>query len=429
MKLLVIADDFTGSNDTGVQLAKKGARVDVSFSWQSEGSKKAEVVVINTESRALPAQQAQQRVAESIQAQKNLLNKNTIVYKKIDSTFRGNVGAEVASALQTSGATVAIIAAAIPAAGRVTRQGLCYVNGTPLLETEFASDPKTPIYSSSIKEIIASQTELPCGEIYLADVRSSGSNTALLTEKINQRIQSGDKIVVIDAENDVDLHLINQSLLQLQQPFMLVGAAGLANALSETFYLEPKGLLPTLVIAGSMSEATRKQINFAERENLVDVVDVDVKRLVNDQRQAEIDSVEQRAIETLNRGRHCVIRTCRDDKARDEIVTLCQEHQLTRQTLGDTISESLGTLSRSILQHSRVGGLFLTGGDIAIAVARALGAEGYRISAEVAPCIPCGTLINSEIDDLPVITKAGGFGTETTLKDSLYFLEELYGNE
>jgi uncharacterized protein YgbK (DUF1537 family) len=25
MKMIVIADDFTGSNDTGVQLAKKGA--------------------------------------------------------------------------------------------------------------------------------------------------------------------------------------------------------------------------------------------------------------------------------------------------------------------------------------------------------------------------------------------------------------------
>ncbi|MDI8106894.1 hypothetical protein MJN85_28995, partial [Salmonella enterica subsp. enterica serovar Anatum] len=27
----------------------------------------------------------------------------------------------------------------------------------------------------------------------------------------------------------------------------------------------------------------------------------------------------------------------------------------------------------------------------------------------MAPCIPCGTFVNSEIDDLPVITKAGGF--------------------
>ncbi|VUC90061.1 membrane protein [Salmonella sp. NCTC 11881] len=32
MKMIVIADDFTGSNDTGVQLAKKGARTEVMLS-------------------------------------------------------------------------------------------------------------------------------------------------------------------------------------------------------------------------------------------------------------------------------------------------------------------------------------------------------------------------------------------------------------
>jgi uncharacterized protein YgbK (DUF1537 family) len=40
---------------------------------------------------------------------------------------------------------MAVIAAAIPSAGRTTQNGLCLVNGVPLLETEFASDPKTPV--------------------------------------------------------------------------------------------------------------------------------------------------------------------------------------------------------------------------------------------------------------------------------------------
>ncbi|EDC4359626.1 four-carbon acid sugar kinase family protein [Salmonella enterica subsp. enterica serovar Montevideo] len=66
------------------------------------------------------------------------------------------------------------------------------------------------------------------------------------------------------------------------------------------------------------------------------------------------------------------------------------------------------------------------GADIATAVAGALGAEGYRIQSEVAPCIPCGTFVNSEIDDLPVITKAGGFGSDSTLCDALYYIEEMY---
>ncbi len=74
---------------------------------------------------------------------------------------------------------------------------------------------------------------------------------------------------------------------------------------------------------------------------------------------------------------------------------------------GEMLSQRIGAITLQILGQARVGGLFLTGGDIATAVANALGAEGYRIQSEVAPCIPCGTFINSELDDLPVITKAG----------------------
>ncbi|XBS69088.1 nucleotide-binding domain containing protein [Acerihabitans sp. KWT182] len=59
-------------------------------------------------------------------------------------------------------------------------------------------------------------------------------------------------------------------------------------------------------------------------------------------------------------------------------------------------------------------------------MARALGAQGYRIAGEVTSCVPYGTFVNSGIDDLPVITKAGGFGNEGTLRDALIFIEERY---
>lgn len=99
---------------------------------------------------------------------------------------------------------------------------------------------------------------------------------------------------------------------------------------------------------------------------------------------------------------------------------------MSRQQLGERLSHRLGVVTLNIIEQARIGGLFLTGGDIATAVAGALGAEGYRIQSEVAPCIPCGTFVNSEIDDLPVITKAGGFGSDSTLCDALYYIEEMY---
>lgn len=420
MKMIVIADDFTGANDTGVQLAKKGARTDVVLSKLPQSTQRTDVLVINTESRALTAVMAKAKVTEALQP---YCQGDTppLVYKKIDSTFRGNVGAEIDAAMVVSGAQLAIVAAAIPAAGRVTLNGQCLVHGVPLVETEFASDPKTPIVSSHIKTLIGLQSSHPIYELDLARVRSGKLGAEL------QRLgQSGPAMVIVDAENDSDLALLAQATLQLTARYLLVGAAGLANALPASCYLTVRQRLPVLVVAGSMSEATRQQIAFAAEEKSLGILDIDVESLLQPDSQAVIEAITQRAAAVLRDRQHCVLRTCRDADARQMIEILCEKFTLSRQQLGDRISQALGCITLAIINQSQIGGLFLTGGDIAIAVARALGAEGYRITSEVAPCVPCGTFVNSEIDDLPVITKAGGFGGASTLRDALYFIEEMY---
>lgn len=424
MKMVVIADDFTGANDTGVQLAKKGARTEVMLSEQQPASRRLDVLVMNTESRALGAAEAAERVTKVAAPLFNDQQDAPVIYKKIDSTFRGNVGAEVEAAMKASDARLAIVAAAIPDAGRVTVNGQCLVHGVPLVETEFASDPKTPIVSSHIKTLIGLQTDFPVKELTLAQVRSGS-----LVAELNALSQTQRLIVVVDAENNSDLALLAQAIGQLECRYLLVGAAGLANALPSGSYLAAAQKLPVLVVAGSMSEATRQQIVFAAGEKSLGIVDIDVAALLQPENQTAMDDIVHQASAILNDHQHCVLRTCRDADARRMIDSLCEQHHLTRQQLGDRISATLGQITLVVINKTQIGGLFLTGGDIAIAVARALNAEGYRISSEVAPCVPCGTFVNSEIDDLPVITKAGGFGGETTLRDALYFIEEMYSGE
>lgn len=420
MKMIVIADDFTGSNDTGVQLAKKGARTEVMLTPTQKPSRRADVLVINTESRAIPAAQAAQAVQQALAPWCEGVTA-PLVYKKIDSTFRGNVGAEVTAAMRAANRTLAVIAAAIPAAGRTTRDGLCLVNGTPLLETEFASDPKTPIISSRIAELVTLQSDIPVHEVSLDDVRR-GRLSALLVAFAAE----GECMVVVDAVEDRDLSLIAHAICEQEALPLLVGAAGLANALPVRLFMQEKQALPVLVVAGSMSEATRRQVNKALCQERAKVVDIDASRLASADFEQEIASVVEQACALLSRQHHTILRTSRCADDRQMIDTLCASVGMSRQALGERLSQRLGVITLRIIEQARIGGLFLTGGDIATAVASALGAEGYRIQSEVAPCIPCGTFVNSEIDDLPVITKAGGFGSDSTLCDALYFIEEMY---
>ena len=158
-KVLVLADDFTGANDAGVSLAETGMRAEVAFSASYQGE--AQALILNSDSRAQPAAEAARRITHLLQAVLPRFQPRWTV-KKIDSTLRGNLGAELEATMRALNCAVAVLAPAFPAAGRVTRRGVCYVHGSPVNETEFATDPKTPVSSADIAAVVAQQSDLLC---------------------------------------------------------------------------------------------------------------------------------------------------------------------------------------------------------------------------------------------------------------------------
>jgi len=98
--VLVIADDFTGANDAGSGLAQAGARVHVLFSSETPlEADAADVWVISTDSRALSAQEAAARTEAVVRRHQAFIAQGWL-FKKIDSTLRGNVGADWLSGRQ-----------------------------------------------------------------------------------------------------------------------------------------------------------------------------------------------------------------------------------------------------------------------------------------------------------------------------------------
>ena len=409
-RMIVIADDFTGANDTGLQLAKTGASVTVSINGDYV---ECDIPVINTESRAMSPREAALAVTDAIDHTRS--HKTRIVYKKIDSTLRGNLGAEIQAAMNATGARLSIVAPAIPAAGRTTVHGLCLVNGVPVADTEFGRDPKTPVKRSSIAEVLAEQTDCRIVNITLEVVRSGH-----LSESLQFVNGSPQCIVVIDAETSQDLDQIGCSIAELDEKLVLVGAAGLAGALPQTLYRKPRTIKPILVMAGSMSGVTREQINFAS-DNGLRVVDVNIKDIL-DNRWLALDVATEMADCMLSQGHHCAIRTSRSDGDRAIARALCEEHGITGTELGNRIAEFMGEVAVQLQSEIELGGILLTGGDIATSMANAVGASGYHIQGEVMPCIPVGHFTGHT---LPIVTKAGGFGPEDAITRIVIYLQDL----
>ncbi|EGH1302662.1 four-carbon acid sugar kinase family protein [Escherichia coli] len=378
--ILVVADDFTGANDAGVSLAQVGHTVDVAFEMPYRGD--ASVWVINSDSRAMDPKLAAMKIT-SLMSHLPLANNPPLVIKKIDSTLRGNIGAEIEALMKACGITGAVVAPAFPQAGRTTVAGECWVNGVRITETEFASDPKTPVLSARIADIIRLQTAIPCQPVTVS--------------QLSHLSYEQPWIGVIDAQTDSDLDRI-------------------AAAARRSAIMPP----PTvLAIIGSMSEIAQRQIATLHSHPRITQIYVDVEHILA----GNASDYDARIVQALQKGDHCIVHTCNDSVARHQIDTLCQRWQMSRAALGEKICRFLGELTRQVLLCAMPDALYLSGGDVAMATASALGATGFRITGKVAQCVPYGHFLGC-VWSRSVMTKAGGFGDETTLHQVLNFIEE-----
>ncbi|RLI05767.1 hypothetical protein DRO22_02310, partial [Candidatus Bathyarchaeota archaeon] len=119
----MIADDFTGACDVAVQFKKQGLETVVLTDIEFLGSFKGvfDVVVVDTETRNLTSEDAYRKVRRAVR----LLRQNNVklVYKKIDSTLRGNIGAEINAVIDELDVKAIIVAPAFPDQKRTVING------------------------------------------------------------------------------------------------------------------------------------------------------------------------------------------------------------------------------------------------------------------------------------------------------------------
>jgi uncharacterized protein YgbK (DUF1537 family) len=122
----MIADDLTGACDAGVLVALRGLATIV---WlDPEPHEPCDLVVISTNSRNDPPEEAREKVCRACRAL------GGVVFKKIDSTLHGNIVAEIEAVLEECSFREAWLAPAFPAQGRTVRDGWLYVGSDRRLQ-------------------------------------------------------------------------------------------------------------------------------------------------------------------------------------------------------------------------------------------------------------------------------------------------------
>jgi uncharacterized protein YgbK (DUF1537 family) len=312
------------------------------------------MLAISTESRDMPADEI--RRALFLAAAEFPVDCAARVFKKIDSTLRGNTGVEIAAAMEAFDCDAAVVCPAFPKLHRVVESGHLRVTSAP----EF-----TPIDVAGRLQV---QAGLACSHI-----RPEGIATVL---------SEGTRLVSVEANCDVDLDCIAAAILPMGRRVLCVGSGGLASALARGIGGEcvpqaaPARSGAALFCIGSDHGVTLAQqaVVLAERPSVLLHAEGATRESISD---------------ALASGKHVILRIPRGLVSMDQV--------------------------REQISGVPAAALVLSGGDTASLVCRAAGVQRIELCDEIVAGVPRGILRGGEFDGVPVATKSGGFGDRDTL--------------
>lgn len=381
-RLIIVADDLTGAMDVAGPLAGRGlaTRVVASVDGCTFATlPAAEVLSINADTRHLAKEQAAQRMRSVV---RELVHPDSeILIKKVDSTLRGNVVVETLAMFEASARSAAVVAPAFPRQGRTVVEGTVRVHGVPLKDTNFARDPLSPPPLEPLHELFGS-----------ADVRAEvcsvmrGGSVALAEDRHRQ-------IFVVDSASDEDLRSTLRTFQGRLREVLLVGSAGIAEALAEVCFertaetfVSPALKGPLLFVVGSRTEQSLQQVHalvehcsariFAAPDGKVDV------------------AAAMRATESV-----LVLKA-----------TAGEEGPGVRAS---EVAHRLGEGVSQLLERRPIAAIVATGGDTAVAILQHLSQAVLRVAGTLLPGIPFSR-IEAGGREVWFVTKAGGFGPSDT---------------
>jgi uncharacterized protein YgbK (DUF1537 family) len=405
-KILIIADDLTGAADCGVVFAERGMKAIVVLSRPGETSAyrgllpSPEVLSVDADTRGLGPEHAAEAVARLVDAYANSDGGDGLLFKKVDSTLRGNVAAELAGVLGARRANAGaregvaiLLAPAFPAHGRTTVGGRQMVHGRPLPETGMGSDSAAGIGA------MLSEARLSFGVIGLEIVRAGAD--PLMSSVL--RIANQADVVVCDAETEDDLRAIANAGMGLGPRTIWAGSAGLARHIPDAAGWardpEPKRLErlqihgPTLLVVGSAAA-----VSLAQAHALAAAPDLSVFTLSSGALSDGGAMDAARITGCLERG--------------NDVLVQLDSSEASARNDGRSTASALGRMLQPCGQCA--GALVATGGETARAILDAWAVQSLQLLGEVEPGLPY-SVVECAGRSLLVLTKAGGFGKPDTL--------------
>jgi len=408
MLLGVVADDLTGATDVALMLKRAGMSVVQANGVPASAAAlpEAQAVVVSLKSRTCPAAEA---VAQSLASARALRGRGArqILFKycsTFDSTDAGNIGPVADALMEELGAGSAVFCPAFPANGRSVYMGHLFVGGRLLSESSMRDHPLTPMRDPDLVRVLSRQTRRGVGLVPLAAVEAGPE---AIRAAIAAEAAAGRPFVVADAIADRHLLALGEALAGAP---LVTGGSGIAMGLPANFGIRPSAASAApmagiaagrrLVLSGSCSEATRRQVAHAIGAGMP-ALQLEPERLADGSQDAA------GALRWL----------ARQPSDRPALVYATAEPAAVRRSqaalgtarAGALVEEAMAAIAAQAVKAGATR-LIVAGGETAGAVVAALGARALAIGPEIDPGAPWTRVIDGP--PIALALKSGNFGRD-----------------
>ncbi len=398
-QFLVLADDLTGAAECGAQLARRGIPAPIQIrpgSSSPDHSACPLPVVLNCDTRRLEPKSAAEVIAA--QLARRFEPPVSCIYKKTDSTLRGNLGGELEALSGFAPESPIIYVPAYPRLGRTCRDGILCLDGVPISETEFGRESSRSLNTSSIPQLLSQQSSIP-----VTLVRKAHHLSTILESCV------AGNVLVCDAETDDELEELARAVTSVPPPWLWAGPAAFLGATVEALgnppssFIEVQSAGKLLWICGSPNPRSQDQIeDAAKKGTIVASLPPFFLEPWNSLPKFSPRGFAKILAMQLREKKHLIL-------AGPSSMQKGMASSSPPVTISPLISQSLGEVVAEIFLEEFPDVLGICGGDTAQAVLEALGIATIHPLGELFEGIPISKIHYGD-RSLLLITKAGGFG-------------------
>ena len=422
-------DDFTGSTDALEFLSRAGAKtalfIGAPTTVQLSAYSDLKAIGVAGLSRSMSPVQMEETLFPTFTALKALGVKH--VHYKVCSTFDsspniGSIGKAIDVGASVFKNTCIPLLVAAPSLGRYcafgnlfARMGIGSEGQIHRLDRHpsMSKHPVTPADESDLRIHLAKQTDKKIG---LLDILQVAKPYQELKESLKKQLEEQTEVLLIDAMYESQFSNIGRLLDELaepEQPLFSVGSSGIEMALGKywnetqelqavTTWEKLEKANPLLVIAGSCSPVTSRQISWALEHGFKEII-IDAQAICN----AEINEVLlkqylEKAVSLVQKGHHLIIHT--NGSKTNVQATLSSEK----------LGKALGLIAKKVVSESEVKRVVIAGGDTSSYAARTMEIEAVEMIAPLVAGAPVckARSANPFINGIEVNFKGGQVGDE-----------------